>query len=81
MSASMTVTFFPSCLQGISSRSVEKSSRNLGAACFVVISLLGTLSAGRYWTWKEGRNRREEDSEGEGAEVLYWWSHGRTGLV
>jgi len=56
MSPSMIVTFFPIYLQGI--------SISRGATCFVVVSLLRTLSAGRYWTWKEGRNRREKDREG-----------------
>jgi len=43
----------------------------------VVVSLLGILSAERYWTWKEGRNRREKDREGGGEAT----ERDETGLV
>jgi len=69
----MIVTFFPSYLQA----SRASLSISLGATCFVVVSLLRTLSGGRYWTWKEGRNRREKDREGGGEAT----ERDETGLV
>jgi len=46
-------------------------SRSLGTACCVVVSLLGTLLAGRYW--KEGGNGKEEDRGGED----FKWTKGK----
>ena len=65
MSPSMIVTFFPSCLQGISSKSVDKSWRDLFCSCcFHVRDFVGgeILES----------ERREKDYEGGGKRVLYW---------
>ena len=50
-------------MQDISRKSAEKSWSGLFCSCF----LLGTLSAGRYWSQKD---RREEDCEGGGKRVI-----------
>jgi len=66
---SRDVTFFPTWLEGTTSKPVEKSWNGLFCSCFPVRTLL----AGRYW--KEGRNRREEDGGGEGVQ----WTKGKMG--
>ena len=57
MSPSMIVTFFPSCLQGISSKSVDKSWSDLFCSCcFSVRDFVGgeILESERI---KDGRER------------------------
>jgi len=56
----LDVTFLPSWLHGVTSKPVDKSWNGL----FVDVSLSGTLPAGRYLTWKEGKKSERRGSWG-----------------
>ena len=69
MSPSMIVTFFPSCLQGISSKSVDKSWSDLFCSCcFPVRDFVG----GEILESERIKDGREKDCEGGSKRVLYW---------
>ena len=69
MCPSMIVTFFPRCLQGISSKSVDKSWSDLFCSrCFPVRDFVG----GEILESERIKDRREKDCEGGSKRALYW---------
>jgi len=68
MSPSMIVTFFPSYLQGISSKSVDKSWSDMFCSCFPFRDFV----SGEILESERIKDRGEEDYEGGGKLVLYW---------
>ena len=69
MSPSMIVTFFPRCLQGISSKSW---SDLFCSCCFPVRDFVD----GEILKSERIKDRMQEDCEGGSKRVWYWWGHG-----
>ena len=69
MCPSVIVTFFPSYLQGMSSKSVDKSWSDMFCSCCCPVR---DFVGGEILESERIKDRREKDCEGGSKRVLYW---------